>query len=526
MKYFISYAQNYEDVMLHRALKDVQHGFYIDVGAQDPEADSVTRAFYERGWHGINIEPVQHWFERLREQRPHDINLKVAISDHPGELKLYESDASGLSTSDDVFAADARAHGWNMHEATVPCTTLEHICAEHDVQIIHFLKVDCEGAEEQALRGMSWDKVRPWIVVVEATEPNSTRPTHQQWEPLLTNNQYQFVYFDGVNRYYVSQEHAELRAAFAVPPNVFDWFKRAEEDRAHRRVRELDAELTEVRRIERISRMEAERDHWMRENERREVALGESRKLIGKLQEQAADLRVEIVRLQGDVATLGEQRAGEHDALQAEISRYVEAGQALQREIARLRTVNQSLNVEITRERDQFRAVVQNLRIEIARLQSELSGQGEELSRLQQEWCANALQRDRLRAALEQMRASRSWKVTAPLRGAGKGARLVLRGCKSGAKAVLRRPARALRPGLRRLALNPRAHGLAMVLLGGNDSVLSRRLRIFLFGAPPPVPQSVARAGEELDPRKYSRRERAALSALQDALTSHQENEE
>ena len=42
---FISYAQNFEDVMLRRVLKHVENGFYIDVGAQDPSADSVTKLF-------------------------------------------------------------------------------------------------------------------------------------------------------------------------------------------------------------------------------------------------------------------------------------------------------------------------------------------------------------------------------------------------------------------------------------------------------------------------------------------------
>jgi hypothetical protein len=43
---FISYAQNFEDVMLWRALQHVERGFYIDVGANDPTIDSVTKAFY------------------------------------------------------------------------------------------------------------------------------------------------------------------------------------------------------------------------------------------------------------------------------------------------------------------------------------------------------------------------------------------------------------------------------------------------------------------------------------------------
>ena len=55
---FISYAQNFEDVILWRAFKNLQNGFYVDVGANDPINDSVTQAFYEKGWRGINIEPI------------------------------------------------------------------------------------------------------------------------------------------------------------------------------------------------------------------------------------------------------------------------------------------------------------------------------------------------------------------------------------------------------------------------------------------------------------------------------------
>jgi hypothetical protein len=47
---WISYAQNFEDVMLERAFADLAEGFYVDVGAWDPDLESVTRHFYERGW--------------------------------------------------------------------------------------------------------------------------------------------------------------------------------------------------------------------------------------------------------------------------------------------------------------------------------------------------------------------------------------------------------------------------------------------------------------------------------------------
>jgi len=40
---------------------------------------------------------------------------------------------------------------------------------------------------------------------------------------------YEFVYFDGLNRFYVSNDHSELKAVFGPGPNVFDNFVRGTE---------------------------------------------------------------------------------------------------------------------------------------------------------------------------------------------------------------------------------------------------------------------------------------------------------
>jgi len=85
---FISYAQKFEDVMLWRALKHIEDGFYIDVGAWSPDIDSVTRAFYERGWRGINVEPNPTFHAQLAERRTRDINLRMAVSDKAGSLMM------------------------------------------------------------------------------------------------------------------------------------------------------------------------------------------------------------------------------------------------------------------------------------------------------------------------------------------------------------------------------------------------------------------------------------------------------
>ena len=58
------YSQNSEDVLLARCFEGENQGFYVDVGAEDPVEGSITRHFYERGWNGINIEPVPFFFDR------------------------------------------------------------------------------------------------------------------------------------------------------------------------------------------------------------------------------------------------------------------------------------------------------------------------------------------------------------------------------------------------------------------------------------------------------------------------------
>ena len=86
---FESYAQSLEDMILYCALKDVDKGFYIDVGANDPTVNNVTKFFYDRGWHGINIEPLPDKCLLLTEKRPRDVNLCVGLSNKHGKLGMF-----------------------------------------------------------------------------------------------------------------------------------------------------------------------------------------------------------------------------------------------------------------------------------------------------------------------------------------------------------------------------------------------------------------------------------------------------
>jgi FkbM family methyltransferase len=220
---FISYAQNNEDVLLWRALGHVKNGFYIDVGANDPVEHSVTKSFYDAGWSGISIEPLPVYHQSFLEQRPRDVNLAIAAGAVDGELTLYDVPAvRGWASPEESVARLHRAEGHEVAEVTVPVRTLTAVCAEHVKGEIHFLKIDVEGFEGEVLRGMDFARWRPWVLVIEATLPNSRSTNHHTWEPLVLDQRYRYAWFDGLNRYYVAEEHAELLAHLDIQPNVFD----------------------------------------------------------------------------------------------------------------------------------------------------------------------------------------------------------------------------------------------------------------------------------------------------------------
>ncbi|MBY0227427.1 MAG: FkbM family methyltransferase [Hyphomicrobium sp.] len=246
---FISYAQNLEDLVLWRALQHVRSGFYIDIGAWSPDVDSVTRAFYERGWHGINIEPHPKYLLQLKSSRPNDVNLGIVVSNNEERSTFHMIGDTGLSSLEPAIVQAHCLEGRSIECIDVASMTLESIWTKYILldQPVHFLKVDVEGHEAAVLMGLDWASHRPWIVVVEATLPNTQIESHAEWEHILFEAQYNLVYCDGLNRFYLAEEKSDLAGTFKYPPNVFDDYLRFGHAKA---LEERDAALARATRAE------------------------------------------------------------------------------------------------------------------------------------------------------------------------------------------------------------------------------------------------------------------------------------
>lgn len=311
---FVSYAQNFEDVMLWRALKHVEKGFYIDVGAWSPESDSVTKAFYDRGWRGINIEPDPGMCDRFKNDRRDDTNLCVAVADFNGEYPFHRLGNSGLSTLDKRIAGDFESRGMDVRVFPVPVLTLNKIWRDHvGRRDVHFLKVDVEGFEERVIRGNNWRKHRPWVLVVEAMQPMSQVENHHVWEPILIQADYLFAYADGINRFYVAREHEELLDTFKYPPNFFDDFRsnalhrseaelgamRSRNGELLARTEELRSEVVQVRAA--LDEKNLELADVLRKVQAGDTVMAAMEGENKRLTATASKLRVEVERLNGHV---------------------------------------------------------------------------------------------------------------------------------------------------------------------------------------------------------------------------------
>lgn len=323
----ISYAQNFEDVMLWRALKHVPGGFYIDIGAHDPRVDSVSRLFYEHEWRGIHVEPLQVYCNALLADRPDEAVLQAAVAAESGVMRLFEIPNTGISTARADIAEAHRNRGFTINEITVPCVTLKHVFDYAGNITVHWLKIDVEGLEEQVLRSWGDSPARPWIVVVESTLPMTQTQSYEPWEQELIKRGYVFGYFDGLNRFYLAEGHAALATAFSVGPNVFDGFSfsglastpycsevRMQYDAAlELKAKEFEAHCDE----QRVRLAEAVQSHavLLTVQQQVEAELAHSRVMLASLEAEGAD-KIAVLR-----DKLGESERRFSDGLVAETTR-------------------------------------------------------------------------------------------------------------------------------------------------------------------------------------------------------------
>lgn len=166
----ISYSQYREDLVIDALFKHKSDGFYVDIGANDPEVLSNTKLFYGRGWRGINVEPEPNLHAKLCSQRTRDINIKAGVGPKPGIMTFYRMSADTLSSFNKQAALQAgKLYGGTLiSEEQTHIVTLKELLTQHlNGRKIDFMSVDAEGYDLAVLESNDWSRFRPSVIIVE-----------------------------------------------------------------------------------------------------------------------------------------------------------------------------------------------------------------------------------------------------------------------------------------------------------------------------------------------------------------------
>ena len=212
---FISYSPDLEDFILFYLFYDTPRGFYIDVGAHDPNLYSVTKAFYQRKWKGINIDPLPNKYLLFQKFRTRDINLQLGAGNKEGNTTLkLKNDQSSI-----IFDKNEN----NSQYINISIKTLSNICKMYVPKNIKidFCKIDVERAEKLVLLGYDFQNYRPKIFCIESLFNNQTNTSeYEDWENILLNNDYKLGFKYRRNKFYYDKRIIGLKDKF----NLIDFY--------------------------------------------------------------------------------------------------------------------------------------------------------------------------------------------------------------------------------------------------------------------------------------------------------------
>jgi FkbM family methyltransferase len=186
--------------ILNSAHPGVKDGFFVDIGSADGEDISNTRRLEAAGWSGICIDP----FPRNMKRRTCKTFDEV-VDSVPGRTVQFRSPGGydgGIVDYAGWWVSD-RDNGKTVELKT---TTIGDVLARANAPaFIHYLNVDIEGAEYEALKVFPFERYRLGAITVEH---NNVEARRIQLRDLLESNGYRLEWAIRDQDWYVPKDAA------------------------------------------------------------------------------------------------------------------------------------------------------------------------------------------------------------------------------------------------------------------------------------------------------------------------------
>jgi FkbM family methyltransferase len=190
-----TYSQFGQDLwVMHAVLPGKRDGFYVDVGSADGEVFSNSKLLDDLGWKGVCVDP----FPRNMTRRTCQV-FKQPVSSESGKRVQFLSagDFGGIVPDPSVYKDKIRG---SKGVELVTITLDEILDKSHAPAFIDYMSIDVEGAEYDALKGLSVERHRIGCFTVEH---NFEPPKREQVHAWMTAHGYILAESRGVDDWYV-----------------------------------------------------------------------------------------------------------------------------------------------------------------------------------------------------------------------------------------------------------------------------------------------------------------------------------
>ena len=205
------YSQFGEDRHLQALIGGKGAGTCVEVGANDGRSGSNSLFFEQRGWECILVEANPELCATLRRERTGQV-FECAASAEEGiaTLQLAEGEnwADQISTICVGKEAERALNRGRVTTRPVQVRTrpLDDILDEAGLARIDFITIDVEGHELEVLKGLTLDKWRPTILIIE----DNVRFTGRGVRDYLHRQDYVRFHRTGTNDWYAHESNPDF----------------------------------------------------------------------------------------------------------------------------------------------------------------------------------------------------------------------------------------------------------------------------------------------------------------------------
>jgi len=173
------YSEHNEDEFMDRYFKDVNAGFFVDIGANDGVKGSNTRKLYDKGWTGVCVEPATDSFAGLVNNYANQNRVRIvhgAVTDVSGPITFYQHkklELCGLNSAHKRWADLFDPGTWD--ELTVQSFRLRDLGLPESFD---FLSVDTEGGDLTILQQLD-ATISPRLICAEMDKFDYGQKIHE-----------------------------------------------------------------------------------------------------------------------------------------------------------------------------------------------------------------------------------------------------------------------------------------------------------------------------------------------------------